>query len=255
VKNAILTVSFILGMAAYSFAQKAEVIVSAASSLTDVLTTLKPEAEKRIGATILLNFGGSGALRKQIEEGAPVDLFFSAASEDMDKLEKAGLVVPSTRADLLSNAVVLVGDDTLAPPSDLDALKAMLAGASIVAIGNPDSVPAGRYAVQALKSLGLYPLVEKKLALGGTVREVLQYVESGSAPMGIVFMTDAMTLKPGSRVAQLYRFPESALQSPVLYPIAVMSASKVKDKASLLIAFLRESTAQEAFIKAGFVVK
>jgi molybdate transport system substrate-binding protein len=255
VKKAIAAASLALCVAAFSFAQGAEVIVSAAASLTDVLTALKPEAEGQIGAAILLNFGGSGSLRKQIEEGAPVDVFFSAASEDMDKLERDGRVAPGTRIDLLSNAIVLVGGDKIVPPPDLDALKAILSGASLLAIGNPDSVPAGRYAVQALTSLGLYPLVEKKLVLGGTVREVLQYVESGSAPMGIVFLTDAMTLKPGGRIARLYQFPESALKAPVLYPVAVMAASKAKDKASQLIAFLRGSSAKEAFVRAGFVVK
>jgi molybdate transport system substrate-binding protein len=247
--------SLALVLVVSSFAQAPEVMVSAAASLTDVLTTLKAEAEKSIGATLVFNFGGSGTLRKQIEEGAPVDVFFSAASEDMDRLEKAGLVDSGSRRDLLSNAIILIGDEKLGQVADAEALKSLLAGTSILAIGNPDSVPAGRYAVQALKSLGLYPLVEKKLALGGTVREVLQYVESGSAPMGIVFLTDAMTLAPGGHIARLYRFPESSLKTPVLYPAAVVSASKVKDKANLLLAFFRSDVAKGAFEKAGFLIK
>jgi len=255
VKKAIVVASLALCIALSSFAQSAQLIVSAASSLTDVLTGLKAEAEKSIGATVLLNFGGSGSLRKQIEEGAPADVFFSAASEDMDKLEKAGLLAPGTRVDLLSNAIVLVGDEASAPPSSTEELKSLLAGTSLLAIGNPDTVPAGRYAVQALKSLGLYSLVEKKLVFGGTVREVLQYVESGSAPLGIVFLTGAMTLKPGDKVARLYRFPESALTSPVLYPVALVAASKLKDKGSLYLSFLKGSSAKEAFAKAGFAVK
>jgi molybdate transport system substrate-binding protein len=255
VKKASVILSLLLVSALASIAQEAQLIVSAASSLTDVLAALNGEAEKSIGATVLLNFGGSGTLRKQIEEGAPADLFLSAASEDMDKLEKAGLLAPGTRVDLLSNAIVLVGDETFSPPSSVEALKSLLAGTGLLAIGNPDSVPAGRYAVQALKSLGLYASVEKKLVLGGTVREVLQYIESGSAPLGIVFLTDAMTLKPGSKVARLYRFPESALQAPVLYPAALVSASKLKDKGALYLAFLQSSLAKEAFAKAGFVVK
>lgn len=232
-----------------------KILVSAASSLTDALTTLKPEAEKRIGAEILLNFAASGSLRKQIEEGAPVDVFFSAASADMDELESAGLIQRGTRKDLLSNAIVLVGDKTLAPPKDAPALKAVLESAKLLAIGNPDSVPAGRYAVEALKSLGFYPVVEKKIVLGGNVREVLQYVESGSAPLGIVFLTDAMTLKDSSPAGRLYRFPDSALAAPVLYPIAVVSASKAKDKAAALVQFLSEGGAREVFAMAGFVVR
>lgn len=234
---------------------QSKLTVSAASSLTDVLTALKAEAEKRVGVEILFNFGGSGTLRKQIEQGAPVDIFFSAASEDMDKLEKAGLVAPGTRRNLLSNAIVLIGDKTTGQPKDVEALRPILSSASLLAIGNPDSVPAGRYAVQALKSLGLYPLVEKKLVLGGNVREVLQYVESGSAPLGIVFLTDAMTLKPSSPVGKLYVFPDSALTTPVFYPIAVMAGSSMKDKAASLIRFLSEDLARAAFAQAGFVVR
>jgi molybdate transport system substrate-binding protein len=232
-----------------------ELIVSAAASLTDVLTELKPEAEKAIGAKLLLNFGGSGALRKQIEQGAPADLFFSAAKEDMDKLEKASLVVSATRRDLLANSIVLVGDKGRAVIADEASLAAALGSAKFLAIGNPDSVPAGRYAVEALKSLGLYASVEKKLVLGGNVREVLQYVESGSSPLGIVFLTDAMTLKAESPAGTIYRFPLSAVKTPVVYPIAVVSSSKVQDKASLLIEFLRGDAARAAFEKAGFVVE
>jgi molybdate transport system substrate-binding protein len=236
-------------------AQQREILVAAASSLTDALSVLEAEAEKVIGAKISFNFGGSGTLRKQIEEGAPVDLFFSAASEDMNRLEKAGLVEPGTRKDLLTNAIVLVGGDGQAKPGTIEELTSLLSSAPLLAIGNPDSVPAGRYAVQALKSLDLYGIVEKKLALGGNVRQVLQYVESGSAPLGIVFATDANSVKAGSPVARLYDFPESALTSPVLYPIAIVASSKNKSEAAKLIAFLQGKSAREAFAKAGFGIK
>lgn len=254
-KKTLLAAAFALVLATASLAQESKLIVSAAASLTDVLTALKGDAEGSVGATILLNFGGSGALRKQIEEGAPADLFFSAAKEDMDKLEKAGLVDSATRRDLLSNAIVLVGDGDAAPIADEAGLKAALSSAKLLAIGSPDSVPAGRYAVEALKSLGLYSSVEGKLVLGGNVREVLQYVGSGSAPLGVVFLTDAMSLKPGSHAKTLYRFPESAVKTPVLYPIAVVSSSKAKAKAALLIEYLRGKAAGEAFEKAGFVLR
>jgi len=253
-KRIVVALCLALFVAASSFAE-GELLVSAAASLTDVLGSLKADAEKAVGAKILLNFGGSGALRKQIEEGAPVDVFFSAASEDVDKLERAGLLVSGSRVDLLANAIVLVGDASLAPPADAEALRSLLSGASVLAVGNPASVPAGRYATEALKSFGLYPLVEKKLVLGGTVREVLQYVISGSAPLGVVFLTDAMTLKPSDKAAVLYRFPESSIATPVLYPVAVLSASKSKDKAARFVDFLEGKEAKAAFAKAGFVVK
>lgn len=247
-----------IALAFSAFAAGNEIVVSAAASLTDVLNGLKPAAEKAIGASISFNFGGSGALRKQIEQGAPADVFFSAAASDMDALEKAGLLAPKTRVDLLSNAIVLVGSapaGSKAPAVKTDAdLKALLAGAKLFAIGNPDAVPAGRYATQALKSLDLYSLVEKKLVLGGTVREVLQFVESGSAPYGVVFLTDAMTVKPESGVKILYQFAAN-LSSPVIYPVAVVGASKSTDKAAAFIAFLQTPAAKEAFKKAGFVVQ
>jgi molybdate transport system substrate-binding protein len=253
--------SFLLAIAlAFSaFAAGNEIVVSAAASLTDVLNGLKPAAEKAIGVTISFNFGGSGALRKQIEQGAPADVFFSAAASDMEALDKAGLLAPKTKVDLLSNAIVLVGG---APASgaklpEIKAtadLEALLAGAKLFAIGNPDAVPAGRYATQALKSLDLYSLVEKKLVLGGTVREVLQFVESGSAPYGVVFLTDAMTVKPESGVKILYQFA-AGLSSPVIYPVAVVGASRKADKAAAFIAFLQTPAAREAFKKAGFVVQ
>jgi len=234
--------------------RQTELVVSAAASLTDVLTSLAPSAQKAVGAKLLFNFGGSGALRQQIESGAPADLFFSAAVEDVDKLEKAGLVDKATRVDLLSNAIVMVGDEKLKKPTSLEQLKALLSSASLVAVGNPDAVPAGRYAIQALKTLGLYDIVEKKLVLGGNVRQVLQYVESGSAPVGFVFATDALTLKPDGPAKRLYEIPQSAIPTPVVYPIVVVSSSTHKAEASKLVAFLQTKEATDAFIKAGFVV-
>jgi molybdate transport system substrate-binding protein len=236
-------------------AQRHEILIAAAASLTDVLTALQPAAEQAIGAGISINFGGSGALRKQIEEGAPVDVFFSAASSDMDLLENAHLIDAATRKNILSNVIVLIGGDGQAKTGGVEDLKKLLSSASLLAIGNPDSVPAGRYAVQALQSLDLYDIVEKKLVLGGNVRQILQYVESGSAPLGIVFSTDAASVKPGSPARILYAFPGSALKTPVLYPVAVIAASKYKTEAARLIAFLQGKIARETFEKAGFGVE
>ena len=249
------SIVLLLSLAGSSFAQQQELIVSAAASLTDVLNALKPPAEAFIGSRVLYNFGGSGALRRQIEEGAPVDVFFSAAAEDMDKLEKGGLIAQGTRTDLLSNAIVLVTDMDIPPVGDVDGLRNLLEKAALLAIGSPDTVPAGRYAVQALTSDGLYGAVEKKLVFGGTVREVLQYVQTGSAPLGIVFVTDALSASAGSHVRQVYTFPASALQTPILYPVAVVKASKNPGSAGKLIDFLRSAAAKDAFRAAGFVVK
>jgi len=252
-RKALALLVFSLGVLVTGLAQQ-QLIVSAAASLTDVLTALQPAAETFVGARILFNFGASGALRRQVEEGAPVDVFFSAAAMDMDKLETEGMIVTATRRNMLSNAMVLVGDAGIAPPVGVDGLRALLSQAQFLAIGNPDSVPAGRYAVQALTTYGLYTIVEHKLVLGGNVREVLQFVESGSAPLGIVFVTDALAVKPGSPVRQLFVFPKDALTTPILYPAAVVSATKNGQAASKMIEFLRGPISREAFRAAGFIV-
>jgi molybdate transport system substrate-binding protein len=237
-------------------AQGQKLLVSAASSLTDVLSALGLEAERAAGLPMQFNFGASGSLRAQIENGAPVDVFLSAAAADVDKLAGAGLLAPGTRVDLLSNSIVLVAEGTRVPVNGLDSgiseLKTLLAAAKVLAIGNPDSVPAGRYAMQALIGLGLYSLVEGRTALGGTVREVLQFVQSGSAPLGIVFLTDAMSVKTGAPISVIWRFPDSSIADRIIYPIAAIAASKNQAAAARFIAFLQGADAQVAFAAAGF---
>ena len=228
ITSVLLTVLLCLSVSA-AFADG--IVVSAAASLTDVLNGLKPAAEKAVGCPISFNFGGSGALRKQIEQGAPADVFFSAAASDMQALVDKNLVTPSSKVDLLSNAIVLIasvkpGDRAPSVKSDAE-LKALLQKMQLLAIGNPDAVPAGRYAVQALKALDFYSIVEKKLVLGGNVREVLQYVQTASSPYGIVFLTDAMSVKPDSGVGIVYQFP-ARLTTPVIYPVGIVAASKNK---------------------------
>jgi molybdate transport system substrate-binding protein len=234
-------------------AQKAELVLSAASSLTDALTQLQPEAAREAGARIFLNFGASGALRKQIEEGAPVDVFFSASDDDMDRLEKQGLILRGSRRELLSNTLVLVGGDGSGAVTGPDELRGLLTAAKLIAIGDPDSVPAGRYAAQALVKLGLYDIVAGKRVLGGSVREVLQFVQSGSAPLGVVFATDARAATGGA-VRSIYDFPAASLDSPIRYPVAVTAATKNGENARRLAAFLEGARAREVFRAAGFIV-
>jgi molybdate transport system substrate-binding protein len=244
-----------LSVAFSAFAQQAELVVSAASSLTNVLSDTKSQAELFVGARMLFNFGGSGTLRKQIEEGAPVDVFFSAASEDMDVLQEKNMIAPETRVDLLSNALVLITNVPSTPVIGVEGLHDVFVRSDLLAIGNPDSVPAGRYAVQALKSLGLYDTLMQKFVFGGTVREVLAFVESGAAPLGIVFATDARSVKQGSQVRQIFVFPGSAIRTPILYSVAVVSSSKNRKFAEKLITFLQTVAEKDEFQKVGFVVR
>jgi molybdate transport system substrate-binding protein len=247
----VVSAMFLAACAAFG-APRPQLIVSAAASLTDVLSGLGPEAEAFTGAKILFNFAGSGTLRRQIEEGAPVDVFFSAAEQDMDRLAQEGLIASRTRRDLLSNSLVLIGDASSAPVRDIGELRAVLAEARFLAIGNPDTVPAGRYATQALRALSLEATVQGKLVLGGTVREVLQYVQSGSSPLGIVFATDARSAPPGS-VRSLFHFPDAASSPPIRYPVAAIRASRNPSLALRLIEFLSGGAALEAFESAGFI--
>lgn len=227
-------------------------LVSAASSLTDVLIGLAGQAEAFIGTPLQFNFGGSGTLRRQIEEGAPVDVFVSAASEDMDRLEAIGRILPASRRDILSNALVLVGGPDAREPSGPGDLARLIASAKILSIGNPDSVPAGRYATQALGHLGLLQAMNGRLALAGSVREVLQHVRTGSAPLGVVFLTDA--LSAGASVKVLHRFPPSALDMPIAYPAAAVAGSAHPREAALYLDFLRSPVARDSFARAGFLV-
>ena len=228
-----------------------DLTLSAAASLTDVLLQMQNSAQRFVGAQIYLNFGGSGNLRRQIEEGAPADVFFSAGREDMDKLQKQGLIVAETRQDLLRNSLVLVADPSTRAASAGE-LKSLVASAKLVAVGNPDTVPAGRYAVEAMKKYGLYDLARPKMALGGSVREVLQFVQSGSAPLGFVFLTDVLSAQPAGSLVRIFQFPADTFSMPIVYPIAVTASSKNRAAAAKLIQFFHGETARAVFVKAGF---
>ncbi len=254
-KKIVVLLAALEAWAVPGFSQQAEVLVSAAASLTDVLNHLGPAAEAYVGAKVTFNYGGSGTLRHQIEAGAPVDVFFSAAAEDMDKLQQEGLIAAGSRRDFLSNSMVMVGDSLQGAAATPDQLRALVSRVRFLAIGNPDAVPAGRYATQALTSTGLYPLVKDKLVLGGTVREVLQFVQSGSAPLGIVFLTDFLSLKGGGGVKLIYQFPPDSVRTPIIYPIAVVAASRGQQAAGKLIQFLMSEESREKFRRAGFQVK
>jgi molybdate transport system substrate-binding protein len=124
----------------------------------------------------------------------------------------------------------------------------------VIAVGNPDTVPAGRCAVEAMKKYGLYDLAQPKMALGGTVREVLQFVQSGSAPLGFVFLTDVLSAQPAGSVVRIFQFPADTFSAPIVYPVAVTASSKNKVVAAKLIQFLRSDAARSVFVKAGFEV-
>jgi molybdate transport system substrate-binding protein len=224
--------------------------VSAASSLTDVLKAIdKAFVAQNPNIAVTPNFASSGTLQTQIENGAPADVFISAAAVQMDNLQKKGLLIDETRKDLLNNRVVLVvpSDSSLGLTSlsdlALDKVKR-------IAIGDPKSVPAGTYAIQAFDQLGITASVQPKEVLGADARQVLTYVESGNVDAGIVYSTDALT----SNKVRVAATAPPEINAKVVYPVAVVKASKVPDAAKGYIDFLFGTQAKALFEKYGFTV-
>lgn len=226
-------------------------LVFAAVSLTDSLQKISDAYTQSTGVPVKLSFAASSALAKQIESGARVDVFVSADQEWMDHLENRGLIKGGSRSDLLGNRLVLIA------PSDSSVAIELKPGAPIaaalgergrLAVGDPDSVPAGKYAKGALGSLRLWTALEPRLARAENVRVALSYVARGEAPLGIVYVTDAMA---ESKVRLVDVFPEST-HAPITYPIALTKAAGAS--AGDYVAFLRSDAASQVFKKAGFVV-
>jgi molybdate transport system substrate-binding protein len=221
--------------------------VSVAASLQDAMQQLGPAFEQsHPGSKVSFNFGGSGTLEQQIEHGAPVDVFLSAASEPMDKLAAKGLIWNDTRRDLLRNQIVLIarrGD------TSLNSFAGLTDGSvKLIALGDPGSVPAGNYGRQVLKSLKLWEAVQGKLVLGKDVRQVLTYVETGNADAGIVYATDA---RLSSNVRVVTTAPETS-HEPVAYPVAVLKDSRNPAAARAFVSFLESARARETFTRLGF---
>src|SRR5271170_3812933 len=235
-------------------AEQADAItVSAAISLKDALDELGPIFQVQqhrknggSGTAVTFNYGGSGTLARQIEQGAPVDVFFSAAEKQMDDLAAQGLIVADTRRDLVGNALVLIA------PAQSTALHSFqdLSNAAVktIALGEPATVPAGMYARQTLEHLGLFAAVEKKIVYAKDVRAVLTYVETGNADAGLVYQTDANT----SQEARVIAVAPADSHDPILYPAAVLRDAKDKAAARAFVVFLQGSDARAVFQKYGF---
>ena len=233
--------------------QSDSITVSAAISLKDALDELGPIFQVQqhrknggSGTAVTYNYGGSGTLARQIEQGAPVDVFFSAAEKQMDELAAQGLIVADTRRDLVGNALVLIApaqSTTLHGFQDLSnpAIKA-------IALGETSTVPAGMYARQTLEHLGLFAALEKKVVYAKDVRAVLTYVETGNADAGLVYQTDANT---STKVHVIAVAPADS-HDPILYPAAVLRDSKNKAAARAFVEFLRGPDARAVFQKYGF---
>ena len=199
-------------------------------------------------------YASSGDLQHQIESGLDADVFFSAATSNMDTLAEEKLIDEDTVVDLLKNDVVLITpkDSKLGIKSFKDITKA-----DTIAIGDPESVPAGKYAKEILANLGVYNEVEKKASLGASVTEVLSWVAEGSADAGIVYATDAQTENTNGddkEVEVVATAEDSMMQTQVVYPVGVVSASTHKDEAKAFEDFLQTDEAKVILEKAGFTI-
>ena len=228
-----------------------EVVVFAAASMKDALDAVAADFQAATGNTVTLSYAGSNALAKQIIEGAPADIFLSAATNWMDEVEKAGLVVPGTRKDMFSNTLVLVAADPNAAPVEIGPgfdLKALL-GDGKLAMAMVDSTPAGQYGKAALETLGVWSAVEPSVAQGENVRAALKLVATGEAPYGIVYITDA---KAEPAVKVVGSFPADS-HPKVVYPGALLTgAADAADKAFLDA--LTSDAGDAKFAEQGFVV-
>jgi molybdate transport system substrate-binding protein len=222
--------------------------ISAASSLTDSLKELNSlYVKKHANVTLTPNFAGSGTLQKQIEQGAPSDVFISASASQMDALEKANLILSGTRKNLLINKVVMVvpADSKLGLTDFKDLASDKV---SKIAIGDPKSVPAGAYAQATFDQLGITAQVTPKYVMGADVRSVLSYVESGNVDAGIVYSTDALV----SIKVKVVASAPAEINAKIVYPVAVVAAGKAADAAKNYEDYLFSTEAKAVFEKYGF---
>ncbi len=238
------------GSGAAADAGRASITVFAAASLTDVLQEVGDAFTKETSIPVKFSFAASSVLARQIENGAPADAFFSADPEWMDYLQTARLIQLSTRHDVLGNRLVLI-----APADSKIALKiaphfalAAALGKGRLATGDPDSVPVGRYAHQALATLGVWNDVVNRLVRADNVRSALAFVDRGEVPLGIVYRTDVLVDKK-ARLVDV--FPDDT-HAPIIYPIALTVGAKAD--AAKFLAYVRGRSAAVAFERHGFAI-
>jgi molybdate transport system substrate-binding protein len=239
-----LTLSLFAGGAIHA----AELTVSAAASLTDAFKEIAQAYEtQHPGSKVLLNFAASGALLQQMAKGAPVDVFASADQETMDAAVKQGLVAARDRRDFVRNALVLIVPVEAIP--NLQRLEDLRQPRiERIAIGNPASVPVGRYTQEALESARLWSALGPKFINATNVRQALDYVARGEADAGFVYATDAALFKDKVKVA--FTVP---VTRPISYPIAKTAASTESAEASHFVAYVLSPSAQTVLAKHGFL--
>ncbi len=243
----------LLLLVAAPLARAEQIKVSAAISLQDAITEIAKTYKTGGGGggdDVSFTFGSSGQLATQIKDGAPADVFISAANKQVDDLENAGFTAPATRRVVVGNTLVLI---TPAVAKDAPRNFAALANTQYkrIAIGEPKTVPAGDYAMQTLKSLKLDDKLTNRLILATNVRQVLTYVENGDVAAGIVYRTDA--LQSGTKV-RIAATADEKTYEPIVYPGVVIKASKKPAAALKFLDYLKTDAAKKVFTGKGFEV-
>jgi molybdate transport system substrate-binding protein len=224
---------------------QAELIIAAAASLTDAMNeAIAAYRVKAPSVTVTPTYGASGSLQRQIEQGAPADIFFSAAPRQMDELERQGLVIDGTRRNLLENKVVLI------VPRESTGIASFNDAASVrqIALGEPGSVPVGQYAEQIFTSLGILEAVKARAVYAKDVRQVLSYVEQAEVEAGVVYATDASI----SKTVTVAAFAPAGSHAPVVYPAALVNTGLQADAARSFLEWLSSPEAGAIFTKYGF---
>ena len=244
-----LTAALVLAVGAITPAAGQELTLSVAISIKEAIETLgRSFTARQPGVTLRYNLGASGDLQKQIEAGAPIDVFVSAATRQMDELERKGLILSDTRRGFARNVLVVVkpadsGRDLTAVPDLLDPRVTR------VAIGNPKTVPAGQYAKESLRAVGVWDRLGPKLVFGENVRQVLEYVARGEVDAGFVYATDVPAAGP--RVRAAFR-PGEETYPPVVYPVAVVAGSRQVALARAFVDLVTGAEGQAVLRRLGF---
>ncbi|MEI8216492.1 MAG: molybdate ABC transporter substrate-binding protein [Eubacteriales bacterium] len=238
------------GIVTANVVTKAELTISAASSLKDAMNEVKAlYLKEKPNTALTINLGASGALEQQIEQGAPVDLFFSASSSSMTLLKDKNLLDNTTLKNMLGNKVVLIvpKDSKVAITSFSDVLDASI---KKIALGEPTTVPAGQYAEQVFTYLKILNQVKAKAVYGKDVKEVLTWVETGNVDAGVVYSTDA---KVSTKVAVIATASDASHKA-IIYPAAVIKSTKNSEAAKDFMNFLSSDSVKAIFLKYGFSV-
>lgn len=224
-----------------------DLLILAAASLTDALEELKLDFEKKYEQIKLTYaYGSSGTLAQQIEQGAPAAVFLSASSQDMNSLQEKGLIVDDSRVEFARNELALIA----AKESHLDFSSFTEMDAEQVshfAIGDPASVPVGRYTQEVIETIGLWRDLENKFVMGSDVRQVLTYVESGNAELGVVYSSDALL----SEQVKVLAVAEQGWHSPIVYPGAILKDAEHAEAAQLFLDYLTGEKGKAILSKYG----